>query len=113
MGKVLILLLRALRDGVSSALESVADQLPSPCKCCLLNVLAGKLEEVRRQSYDVLVNVVEEYVQESLQAYCVPKAITDKIEWSEINPDAHVGVPKSKNPEFQKRKLDFENGTRC
>merc|ERR1712176_1639933 len=61
--KVLIMLLRALRDGVHSAVEAVKDIIPDCCEWCMGTCCGIDIAKMVRDCYDALVNVVEDFVK--------------------------------------------------
>lgn len=108
--KVLVVLLRALRDGVNSAVDAIKARVPECCQCCLFTTIGFDIAVFVKECYDALVDIVEEFVKGCMREKGVPKAITNKIEWSDINPDKDIGAPKSKNEDFQTRKQDVMDG---
>lgn len=108
--KVLVMLLRALQGGVQTAVDTVKGVIPDCCESCVGSCFGVSIAKVVKDCYDVLVNVVEDFVKAALRTYGIPKAITEKIEWSDIDPDKPLSAPKSKNPDFQRQKQDIRDG---
>merc|ERR1711920_844039 len=90
--KVLVMLYKALRSGVTAAINCLKKMVPG---CC-----AGGFKKLIQEIYESLRESVQGFIQNSLKERGVPKEVVDKVDWTLIEDTAKLGQPKAKDKQF-------------